>query len=223
MRRARHLSHCAIALFGLCIGAMLGSDGGSVDAHHTSGWFDGNKWANDPPIMVGWLEPELSFPAAELTNTLNRVVAAASTWSAVAGSTWDPYYWGQSSYYQWSGSVCASSPAGYITMMSWDIASIAQTNKANCSGNLTVVIRHDTTPVWYNDASAASLPAGQRDFQSSATHELGHAGGFHNVHFSGSAACPGGSAQSTMCESSSANFHWRTLTSHDISVFAYEY
>jgi hypothetical protein len=211
----------------LLIAVTLGGAVGSppvVEANHTSGWFLAAHWTNDPPILVGLLEPELGY-GAELTNTLNRVVAAASTWSNVANSTWDPYYDSYSSYYQWTGSICASSPAGYALVTSYNISAVADTSRAYCSSKLTSITRWDTDVTWYNDSSTASLPSGQHDLQGNLTHELAHVAGLTGGHLTGSTACPGvsNSAQSTMCSQGSTNFYWRTLTSHDISIMAYEY
>jgi hypothetical protein len=212
-----------LMLIGVLSGIAVGTPE-TVEANHTSGWFNSAHWTNDPPILVGWLEPELGY-GAELTNTLNRVVAAAGTWSSVANSTWDPYYDSYSTYYQWTGSVCASVPAGYALLTSYNVSAVASTNRAYCSNKLTSTTRWDTDVTWYNDASTASLPAGQHDLQGNLTHELAHVAGLKSTHLTGSVACPGvnNSSQSTMCDKGSTNFYWRSLTSHDISIMAYEY
>jgi hypothetical protein len=209
-----------IAAAGFMLGSSL-ANSSEAEASHTSGWFLAAKWTSDPPITVGLLEPELAY-GSELTNSLNRVVAAAQTWAAVGSSTWDPYYSNYSTYYQWTGSVCTGAQIGTITLVSSSHNSPAATSRAYCSGVLTSITKFNTDVTWYNDASTSSLPAGQHDFQSSVTHELGHAGGFGATHFSG-ATCPSDNTRATMCGSSSAAFYWRSLSSHDTSVFAYEY
>lgn len=216
---------CA-TLFGFAAGSAHDERARIVQANHSSGWFRAAtyKWTIDPPIQVGLLESELSAFPSELNDTLARVSTAAQTWAAVPYSTWDPFYQGFNSSYIWTGSFCTTGLASAITMVSDDDSFIAGTNPAVCSGLLRYTIRFDITPTWYN-GSSASIPVNQRDFWSAAVHELGHAGAFGPTHFSDAAACPGTSNanQSTMCSGSSGFPFWRSLTTHDSTVFGFEY
>lgn len=200
-----------------------------VNADHASGWFRAPtlyyKWPFDPGIVIGKMPITDLGSSTELPSTIARVQNAAATWSGVSGSNWDPWYAYQSNGIIYTGSICAAAQLNSITLVEDATLAIANTTPCMVSGLMeSYLIRYGTDPAWYN--GTGSVPSGERDFWSNVTHELGHAGGFKPAHFvAGTAACPGSNNtnQSTMCEYSSLYTHWRTLTSHDTSVFAFEY
>lgn len=211
----------------LAIGIAIGGDIAnepSTEATHSTGFMFA-KWVSQPGVRIGDLDAQLDSPT-EISLTVGRLQSAISTWVNVFGSSYDPYYLGQDSSYIWTGNGCTTGASGVITLVSVNISAVAETIQCRSGSTMTrATYKLDTTVTWYNGTST-SVPAGQNDFWSNATHELGHGGGFTGSHFTDAMACPGPGTvnQSTMCATTSLESSvWRTLSSHDISVFAAEY
>lgn len=76
--------------------------------------------------------------------------------------------------------------------------------------------------LWYSD-SGTNIGSNESDFWSVATHEMGHATGWGDQHFSGSTLCPQTGDRDVMCAALVEGTTERRLDPHDEDTFADAY
>lgn len=175
------------------------------------------EWASDPDYHLGYRHS--GFTGSSFSNA---VYAADDPWDAVSGN-WLDFHWGgvDTGVFTWQ-SACLS-PSGGVYVGTAAISPMA--TEKTCSNSTTITrsnIAVDRTGRdWHY--SAAAPAATKLDLRSVLVHEFGHAAGFAG-HFAGSALCPGGSSDHTMCSGISAGeYHPRTLEWNDEQQIAMAY
>ena len=208
---------------GFLVGLIITTLAGGSFAHDNVSDFYPRKWKRDK--AVDWHFTDTFHPSNQAWR--DRVKDGAQAWN----NLYEPMFFvKQTEIPDFNATVCPDryqKNAIHMSNIDGKYGYAADTKTCVFNGDRTemfsVQIRFDTAESWYV-GSTYPPPYDRTDVQAWATHEFGHATGFHGPHddghFEGSGTHCTNNPKETMCPFMPYGYaYFRSLESHDIHTF----